>query len=79
MKLRLFSIFLFYLFTTNANAQDDPRENFKFAKFSFDKSKYEEALKFLNKAIDEDDKYVNAYYLRSETYHALGQYYNGYS
>lgn len=76
MKLRLFSIFAIYLFAFNVLAQDDPRENFKFAKFSYDKSKYEEALSFLDKAIDQDDEYINAYYLRAETYYALGNYYS---
>jgi tetratricopeptide (TPR) repeat protein len=57
-------------------SQDDPQENFKFAKFNYDKENYEEALKFLDIALEVDDQYINAYYLRAETYYELGQYYN---
>lgn len=74
MNIRLILI-LFILYTSHLQAQD-PRENFKFAKFNYDKEKYAEALKFLDLAIDEDDLYVNAYYLRAETNYELGQYYN---
>jgi tetratricopeptide (TPR) repeat protein len=54
----------------------DGRENFKFAKFNYDKGKYEEAVKFLDIALEEDDQYLNAYFLRAESYYSLGQYYN---
>ena len=75
MKMRFLFFFLFFI-THVVLAQDDPRENFKFAKFNYDKERYEEALKFLDKALFTDDQYVNAYYLRAETYYELAQYYN---
>jgi len=76
MKLKSLLILLLYLSGFQALAQEDPRESFKFAKFNYDKGKYEEALKFLDNAIDADDEYINAYYLRAETYYELAQYYN---
>jgi tetratricopeptide (TPR) repeat protein len=75
MKVKIL-VFLLFLISCSIFAQDDPRENFKFAKFNYDKGKYEEALKFLDKALDEDDQYINAFYLRAETYYELRQYYN---
>jgi tetratricopeptide (TPR) repeat protein len=74
MKIGLF-LFLIVLMTTDLWAQD-PRENFKFAKFNYDKAEYGKALEFLDKAINGDDLYVNAYFLRAETYYELKQYYN---
>jgi len=74
MNIR-FIIILFILYASHLHAQD-AREKFKFAKFNYDKEKYSEALKYLNQAIEEDDLYVNAFYLRAETNYALGQYYN---
>jgi len=70
-----FILILFILCTTHLQAQD-PRENFKFAKFNYDKGIYKEALKFLDLAIGEDDLYINAFYLRAETNYALEQYYS---
>jgi len=70
-----FLIILFFLFTTLLHAQD-PREKFKFAKFNYDNGKYKEAMKFLDQAIDEDNLYISAFYLRAETNYALEQYYN---
>jgi tetratricopeptide (TPR) repeat protein len=67
MKIRFF-IYLIIVCSGVLLAQD-PRENFKFAKFNYDKGEFGEALKFLNHAI-------NAYYLRAETYYELKQYYN---
>jgi len=75
MKLKVL-VFLLLYSSGIIYAQNDPREDFKFAKFNYDKGKFEEALKFLDEALDEDDQYINAYYLRAETYYELGQYYN---
>lgn len=70
--------FLFFLivFCFGTVGAQDPRENFKFAKFNFDKGEYEEALKFLDKALKADSAYTNAYFLRASTYLELRQYYN---
>lgn len=70
--------FLLYLIVVCSGVllAQDPRENFKFAKFSYDKGEYTEALKFLDHAISDDSLYENAYYLRAETYYELEQYYN---
>ena len=74
MNIRCISLLLI-LFTTTIQAQD-AREKFKFAKFNFDNGKFDEALKYLNQAIDEDVLYVNAFYLRAETNYQIGQFYN---
>ncbi|NJN27714.1 MAG: hypothetical protein HC819_17985 [Cyclobacteriaceae bacterium] len=66
---------IFFLLCNGVMAQD-PREQFKFAKFKYDNNEYEESLKFLNLAIAQDSTYVSAYYLRSEVYYKLAQYYN---
>ena len=70
-----FIVILFILSSTHLQAQD-AREKFKFAKFNYDKDNYSEALKYLNQAIEEDDQYVSAFYLRAETNYSLEQYYN---
>lgn len=54
----------------------DAQENFKFAKFNYDKGEYKESLGFLDKALSKDPLYVNAYYLRAEAYYHLEQYYS---
>ncbi len=74
MKIRFF----IYLITVCSGVllAQDPRENFKFAKFNYDKGEFGEALKFLNHAVADDSLYMNAYYLRAETYYELKQYYN---
>lgn len=74
MKIR-FLLILFIFLSAVLKAQDG-RENFKFAKFNYDKEKYQEAVKFLDIALEEDDEYLNAYFLRAESYYGLGQYYN---
>jgi tetratricopeptide (TPR) repeat protein len=71
------SLFLLIAILTSANlSAQDGREKFKFAKFSYDNGKYEDALGYLNQAIELDAAYISAYFLRAETHYALGNYYN---
>jgi tetratricopeptide (TPR) repeat protein len=70
-----FLCLLFIFLSAPLNAQDS-RENFKFAKYNYDNKNFQEAIKFLDIALKEDDQYPNAYLLRAESYYALGQYYN---
>ena len=74
MKIRFFMYLV--LVCSGVLLAQNPRENFKFAKFNYDKGEFSEALKFLNQAITDDSLYVNAYYLRAETNYELKQYYN---
>ncbi len=67
-------VLLSFLIVYQAFAAEDPRELFKFAKFKFDKSEYTEALEYLNKTIELDPNYSNAYLLRSEVYYNLNQF-----
>ena len=55
-------------------AQMAPREYFKFAKFNYENDEHKVALNMLNKAINYDPQYVNAYYLRAEVNYFLGNY-----
>ncbi len=55
-----------FLIAFQAFAQENPRELFKFAKFKYDKGEYSEALGYLDRALDTDPSYANAYLLRAE-------------
>lgn len=78
--MRRITVLLFLLtYLFGALQAQDPREYFKFAKFKYDNGDFKESLDFLNKALAEDPSYVNAYYLRAETYYELGQYYSSIS
>ncbi len=77
MNLKLFLVFL-YILSSGTDAQD-ARENFKFAKFHFDKGEYNESLKYIDKSLSQDSLFLGAYYLRAETYYALGNYYSAIS
>ncbi len=69
-------LFCLFVFLFGAVVIQDSRENFKFAKFSYDKGDYEEAVKFLDQAIQDDSLYLNAYFLRAKTYYDLNRFYN---
>lgn len=73
MKKILTILPVFFIFALSLYGQD-ARENFKYAKYNFDEGKYEKALKFVNNAIKHDSSYVNAYFLRAQVYHELGEY-----
>lgn len=60
-------------------AQMAPREYFKFAKYNYENNKYQAALNMLDKAINDDPQFVNAYYLRAEVEYSLGNYKNALS
>ncbi len=74
MRIVFVALFIVY-FYSGLQAQD-PRENFKFAKFKFDNGDYSEALAFLDKAIEKDSTYISAFFLRAEVFYRLGQYYS---
>lgn len=73
---RVLAVLLIFLLLTNKIYAQESRENFKFAKFKYDKGLYQESMGFLNKALLDDSLYISAYYLRAETNYHLGQYYN---
>lgn len=64
------------LFLSWGACAQSAREYFKFAKYKYDNKEYNPALDFINKAIHLDTTYANAYYLRSQIYFELGQYYS---
>ena len=55
-------------------AQGNARELFKFAKFKFDKGEYLSALDYVDRAIQADDSYANAYLLRADIHFRQGEY-----
>ena len=66
--------FILTLFSIQAFGQFTAREYFKFGKSKFDDGKYFEAIDFLDKAINLDPSYENAYYIRAESFLALKKY-----
>jgi len=74
--MKLISLFtiLFVLAAAIAYPQHTPREQFKFAKFKFDNGEYVEALKYLDKTLDADSTYANAWLLRGEVNYILQNY-----
>ncbi|MDZ7606756.1 MAG: tetratricopeptide repeat protein [Cyclobacteriaceae bacterium] len=77
MNLTLFLVALCML--APVNGSQDARENFKFAKFHYDKGEFNESLTYIDKSLSQDSLYLGAYYLRAETYYALGNYYSAIS
>lgn len=57
----------------------NPRENFKFAKYKFDNGDFKGSMEYLDKALVEDPLYINALYLRAESNYELGNYYSSIS
>ena len=55
-------------------AQGNARELFKFAKFKFDKGEYLAALDYVDRAIQVDGRYANAYLLRADIHYRQGEY-----
>jgi len=73
--MRLSLIILYTIWNISMSyAQMAPREYFKFAKYNYDNNEYQAALNMLDKAINTDPQYVNAYYLRAEVKYSLGNY-----
>lgn len=70
------TIWLTFLLLVSFLQAQDSQENFKFGKFKYDNGQFQESLEFLNKALQEDSLYINAYFLRAEVYYEIGQYYN---
>ncbi|GEM_PF-3177201 len=74
MKQQYYTILLLLFVVFQVKAQEDPRELFKFAKFKYDRSEYQEALAYLDKTIKADPAYSNAYLLRAEVYYEQENY-----
>ncbi|MGF1636979.1 MAG: tetratricopeptide repeat protein [Cyclobacteriaceae bacterium] len=76
MKRNVFAIFVVVLLigVHAVSAEVSPREYFKFARFKFDKEDFNGAVEFLNKAIELDSKYSNAYLLRAEAFFMQGEF-----
>ena len=55
-------------------AQGNARELFKFAKFKFDKGEYLAALDYVDRAIQADGSYANAFLLRADIHYRQGEY-----
>ena len=73
---RVLAVLFFLICFIGEMQAQNAQENFKFAKFNYDKKNYKESLGFLEKALKQDPKYINAYFLRSEVYFNLGQFYS---
>ncbi len=67
MRLILLYIILFQV-AGQAYGQFSAREYFKFGKNKYDDGKYFEAIDFLDKAVEQDPEYENAYFLRGEAF-----------
>ena len=67
-------ICIFLLFPSVSFAQMVPREYFKMAKYHYDEGAYEQALEMVNKALELDSNYANAYYIRGRIYFDTEEY-----
>jgi tetratricopeptide (TPR) repeat protein len=72
---RIVTFALFAIIWSGLSANEDPREYFKFAKFSYDAGEYSKALDFIDQAIELESDYVNGLILRAEINLELESYY----
>jgi len=59
--IRIVTLILLIFSSAQGISNESAREYFKFAKFSFDAREYDQAIEFINKAIEIDPDLVAAY------------------
>jgi len=75
--MRRVSVSLFFiLFLFGSLQAQDSKDLFKFSKNKYENEDFKGSLEFLNRALTEDPKFISAYFLRSEVYYRMGQYYS---
>jgi len=72
---RIVTFAILAILWSGLSANEDPREYFKFAKFSYDAGEYSKALDFIDQAIELESDYVNGLILRAEINLKLESYY----